>query len=67
MKEYFMSYVIKQKNVNGGFLDTGYGSLTIKSPESESPTESYGYGMEMSAKRSGVNERDIHVIQFNRI
>lgn len=69
MNEYFMSFVIKQANKNGigGHYDTGYGYVACSASKGKKIADIVNSMVEASADHHGVEQKQIHVIQFNKI
>lgn len=67
MKNYFMSYVIKQKKAEGGFIDSGYGQTTASASTAADPGEVMQRMLTSISNHFGVEEKKIHVLQFNSL
>lgn len=67
MNSYFISYAIKQEKPEGGFFDSGYGHSTAEAKDDIAIDRVMRGILKTIAEKLNVEEKTIHVIQFNRL
>ena len=69
MRNYFASYKVKQmsKVAGIGMIDSGYGFTSLSASDDADISDVLKQLLESIAKQLGVEEKLIHITQFNKV